>query len=189
MKKIFSLVCLISLILNVFSVQVFSMTKSEENNYLKIERKSRHLHSRLSKKYTGYEYTIKNVYNEPVILENISIWDNASDKVAYLSVKRTGARAAAETIGAGVALALPTLTLSLIGSVVAVPFIIMSNAIGNVGAGQESRRFDKKCELPVEVKDNDSVTIKTMALHKHAPSIRVTFKNPITDESMNLELK
>ncbi len=188
MKKTTSMIITFLMFFNL-SFPAFSMTKTEENDYIKIERKTRHLHSRLSKKYTGYEYTIKNVYKEPVLIENISIWDNASDKVAYLSVKRLGARASAETIAAGAALALPTLTLSLIGSIIAVPFIVVSNAAGNVGANQEAKRFDKQAELPAEIKTGNRLELKTMALHRHSPSMRVTFKNPITDESMNLELK
>ena len=188
MKKTASLIILFMMLFNI-AYPAFSMTKTEENDYLKIERKSRHLHSRLSKKYTGYEYTIKNIYNEPVTIENVSIWDNASDKVAYLSVKRLGVRASAETLAAGAALALPTLTLSLIGAVIAVPFVIVSNAAGNVGANQEAKRFDKQATLPAEIPVGSYIEFKTMALHNHHPSARVTFKNPITDENMNLELK
>lgn len=187
MKKILALFLMI-IFLSLNIPCAMATTKTEENNYLKVERKTRHLHSRLSKKYTGYEYTVKNIYNEPVEVKGISVWDNASGKVAYLSVKRTGVRAAVETMGVGVALALPTLTLSLIGSVVAVPFIIVGNQIGNIGAKQESQRFDKITEESVKLKSNEEFTVKTMALHRHAPSMRIIFVNPITDETMNLEL-
>lgn len=187
MKRVFSLLFITILLLNTL-LPVWSKTKSEENNYLRVERRTKHLHSRLSKKYTGYDYTIKNIYNEPVLLQGISIWDNANSKVAYLSVKRTGARAAVETLGTGVALALPTLTLSLIGSVVAVPFIIAGNQIGNVGASRESKRFDTSFTEAVTLAPQESVLVKTMALHRHHPSMRIIFKNPLTDENMFLEL-
>lgn len=187
MKRFLTLLLTI-ILLSSNALCVLAATKTEENNYIKIERKTRHLHSRLSKKYAGYDYTIKNIYNEPVKIQGISVWDNAGSKVAYLSVKRTGMRAAAETVGAGAALALPTLTLSLIGSVVAVPFIIAGNQIGNIGANQESQRYDKIPSEPVELKSGEELTVKTMALHRHAPSMRIIFVNPVTDEDMNMEL-
>lgn len=188
MKKYFASLFIFLMLFNI-TVPAFARTKTEENDYIKIERTTRHLHSRLSKKYTGYEYKIKNVYKEPVTIESISVWDNASGKVAYLSVKRTGARAAAETLGAGVALALPTLTISLIVSAVAVPFILIGNQIGNVGANQESHRFDKPETESVTLGHNQEIMFKTMALHRHAPSMRLVFKNPLTEENMELELK
>lgn len=187
MKKFIALV-LTMLMLSSNSLTALAATKTEKNNYIKAERKTRHLHSRLSKTYTGYDYEIKNVYNQPVKIQGISVWDNATGKVAYLSVKRTGVRAAAETLAAGTALALPTLTLSLIGAVVAVPFIIVGNQIGNVGANQEAHRYDKLHNEPVELKPNEVIKFKTMALHRHAPSARIIFVNPLTDENMELEL-
>lgn len=171
------------------AMPTYAKTKTEQNNYIKIEQTTRHLHSRLSKKYTGYEYTIKNTYKEPISIESISLWDDASGKVAYLSVKRTGLRAATETLGAGLAFALPTLTISLIASAVAVPFIIISNQIGNIGAIQESNRFDKKVLKSVKISPKEEIKFKTLALHRHAPLLRVVFKNPITDENMELDLK
>lgn len=188
MKKFFASIFVFLMFFNL-SLPSIAKTKTEENNYIKVERTTRHLHSRLSKKYTGYEYKIKNIYKEPVTIESISVWDNASGKVAYLSVKRTGARAASETLGAGVALALPTLTISLILSVVAVPFILIGNQIGNVGANQEAHRFDKPENEAVTLDPNREIVFKTMALHRHAPSMRLIFKNPLTEENMELELK
>lgn len=187
MKKFLSLLLMVAFFSS-NALSAISATKTEENNYIRAERKTRHLHSRLSKKYAGYEYTIKNIYNEPVTLKSIAVWDNANDKVAYLSVKRTGLKAAAETVGAGAAMALPTLGLSLIGSIVAVPFIIAGNQIGNIGANQEAQRYDKIPSEFVELKSGEEFTVKTMALHRHAPSMRIIFVNPITDETMNLEL-
>ena len=163
--------------------------RQEQNDYIKIEQTTRHLHSRLSKKYTGYDYTIKNIYKTPVTIQSVSVWDNANNKVAYLSVKRTGMRAATETMGVGIALALPTLCLSVVGAAVAVPFIIAGNQIGNVGANQEAHRYDKMQTEPVTLKPQEKIELKTMALHRHAPSMRIVFVNPLTDENMSLELK
>ena len=187
-KKFIALICILTLNFSM-CLKAAALTKTEENDYIKLERKTRHLHSRLSKDYTGYDYIIHNVYNEPVTIQSVSIWDNATSKVAYLSVKRTGARAAAETLGAGVALALPTLTLSLIGSVVAVPFILISNQIGNISANQEAQRYDKQLQAATTINPQESIELKTMALHRHAPSIRLIFVNPLTDENMELLLK
>lgn len=187
MKKFASLLFITLLFFNTIA-PVLSKTVSEKNDYFKIERTSRHLHSRLSKKYTGYDYSIKNIYKEPVKIESISLRDNASAKIAYLSIKRTGVRASAETLGTGLAFALPTLTVSLIASVVAVPFIIVGNTIGNIGAGQESRRFDKPAEA-VLIQPKEEIKFKTMSLHLHPPIAFVTFINPITDEVMTLDLK
>lgn len=188
MKKLLSLFCISLMLLNI-TYPAFSRTKTESNNYIKAQQTTRHLHSRLSRKYTGYDYTIKNIYKEPVTINGISIWDNAAGKVAYLSVKRTGVRASAETLGAGTALALPTLGISLVLSAVAVPFIIVGNQIGNIGANQESHRFDKMMAEPVILKPHEEITIKTMALHRHAPSMRIIFVNPLTEENMELEFK
>lgn len=168
---------------------VIAKTKTEENDYIKIHRTTRHLHSRLSKDYTGYDYTIKNIYKAPVTIQSVNIWDHASGKVAYLSVKRTGLRAAAETMGSGIALALPTLCLSVVGAAVAVPFILVGNQIGNIGANQEAKRYDKMQTEAITLNPKEEITIKTMALHRHAPSMRIVFINPLTDETMNLELK
>lgn len=187
MKKVLSIL-FISLLFFNLSLPSLAKTDSEKNDYIKIERTSRHLHSRLSKKYTGYDFTIKNVYNKPVTIQNVGIRDNASAKIAYLSIKRTGLRAASETLGVGVALALPTLTISLIGAVVAVPFIIVGNTIGNIGAGQESRRFDKSAALGI-IPPKGEMKFKAISLRLHPPITVVTFTNPITDEAMNLELK
>ncbi len=187
MKKILSGILISAMCINL-ALPAFSLTKTEQNNYIKIERKTRHLHSRLSKKYTGYEYTITNVHNAPVKISGVSVWDNATGKVAYLSVKRTGVRASLETLGAGVALALPTLGISAVVSAVAVPFIIVGNAFGNVGANRESKRFDKPVE-PCALEKKESLELKTMALRRHEPSFRVIFVNPITDENMSLELR
>ncbi len=188
MKKLLSVMFIFILCINSI-LPVTAKTKTEENDYIKINRTTRHLHSRLSKDYSGYDYTIKNIYKTPVTIQSISIWDNASGKVAYLSVKRTGLRAAAETMGAGIGLALPTLCLSVVGAAVAVPFIIVGNQIGNIGANQESKRYDKMQTEQVTLNPHEEISLKTMALHRHAPSMRIVFINPITDENMDLELK
>lgn len=187
MKKLTSLFFVFLLICNL-SLPAFAKSTSDSNNYIKITQTTKHLHSRLSKKYTGYEYTIKNVYKEPVEIDSISIRDNASGKIAYLSIKRTGGAAAVATLSTGAALALPTLTLSLIGSVIAVPFIILGNGVGNVGANQEAKRYDKQLETVV-LKPKEEVVFKTMALHRHPPLIRIMFKNPLTDEIMPFDFK
>src|SRR5574344_7103 len=188
MKKILSSI-LTFILITQLSLPALCSTKTAENNYIKAQQVTRHLHSRLSKKYTGYDYTIKNIYTQPVTIRSISIWDNASSKIAYLSVKRTGVRAAAETLGTGLALALPTLTISLIDSAVAVPFIIIGNQFGNVGAKRESKRYDKIPDSSVILAPNQEIKIKTMALRLHSPSMRIIFVNPLTDEDMNIEFK
>jgi hypothetical protein len=187
-KPVSALFVVLMLFYNAF-IPALCKTKSEQNDYIKIEQTTRHLHSRLSKKYTGYDYTIKNIYKTPVTIQSVSVWDNANNKVAYLSVKRTGMRAATETMGVGIALALPTLCLSVVGAAVAVPFIIAGNQIGNVGANQEAHRYDKMQTEPVTLKPQEKIELKTMALHRHAPSMRIVFVNPLTDENMSLELK
>ena len=188
MKKIIS-----AIILFVFCffqhLPAFSLSKTEENNYLSLKRTSKHLHSRLSKEYTGYEYELKNIYDKPINIQSISVWNNASSQIAYLSVKRTGARAAAETLSTGVALALPTLTLSLIGSVIATPFIIVGNQIGNIGANKEAKRYDKRQNSAFTIQPKEEIVFKTMALHRHKPSVKVMFTNPITDENMTLDMQ
>lgn len=188
MKKLLSLICLTVFALN-SAMPAFCGTKTEENNYLKIKRTSKHLHSRLSKEYTGYEYEIKNIYNEPVTLETVSFWDDASGQVAYASVNHSAMTTARKTLGKGLEFAIPTLTISLIGSVVVLPFAIIGNHFGNSGAKKESQRFNKQNIQPTQLKPNEEIVLKTLALRNHKPSMRLGFKNPITDEIMFLEMQ
>ncbi len=170
MKKVFSLI-LSALLVFELSLPAFSMTKTYNGENIKVERKTRHLHSRLSKKYTGYEYIITNTSNAPVTLESVTLTDNSSGHAAYNSVKRTGLGAAGETLGWGLGLVLPTLTLSLIGAVVACPFIIAGSLAGNLGAKAEGKRYDKTISQTAIVLEKKPLILKVIAPHRHAPNV------------------
>ena len=86
MKNKVIAIILLLLSFNIYS-SAFAQTISDENDYIKAVMESKELHSRLGEMYTGYECVIKNVYNKPVTIQNITVWDNANSTVAYLSVK------------------------------------------------------------------------------------------------------
>ena len=179
---------LLLLFFNIYS-SAYAQTISDENDYIKAVMDSKELHSRLGEMYTGYDCVIKNVYNKPVTIQNITIWDNANSTVAYLSVKRTSEDTAKSTIAAGKPLALPTLGLSMLASTAAVPFTLIGNKIGNSNAQKEAKHYDKIMSAKTTLEPNEQVTIKTMALKKYIPYVRITFLNPLTEENMVLELK
>lgn len=180
MKKIFTIL-LGTLLLVQLYIPALATTKEFGDSYLTVTRKTRHMHSRLSKSYTGYEYTIKGT-KTPVKIETISISDDVSGKTAYLDVRRTGAKAAAETLAWGAEFALPTLTLSLFGSIIATPFIVVGSLFGNVGANMEAKRYDKS-KLPDGTPVYDyEVTFRAIAAHHVRPTVTVLYKNPETKE-------
>lgn len=161
----------------------------DENDYLKIEKFSKPLKSRLSNVYDGYEYMIKNNYDKPVLIKRIDIWYNASGKVAYLSVKKSNKTAATETFSKGKKYASRTLGLSLIPYAFAVPFSAIMNDIGNANAEKEAEYFDKKQISDYIVNPKEKLVIKTMAMKRHSPVFKLIFVNPITDEKMEMLVK
>ncbi len=187
MKKIFLSVCVIILCIT-HTAPAFSTVKEVENNYIIAQRETKQLHSKLKTSYTGYEYAIKNIYSKPVQIQTINVWDNASATVAYLSVKTSSKQAAVNTISKGASYALPTLTLSFWGGLIASPFSAAKNSISNKNALKEAEKYDKHQIKSFELKPNETYKFKTLALSKRAPSMRVIFKNPLTDEYMNLEM-
>lgn len=161
----------------------------DENDYLQIEKTTKQLKSRLSSTYDGYEYLVKNVYAQPVIIKRIDIWYNATGKVAYLSVKKTNKTAAGETFAKGKKYAVRTLGLSLIPYAIAAPFSAICNDIGNSNAEKESEEYDKKQIVDYIIKPSEKLSIKTMAMKRHSPVFKLIFVNPITDENMEMFLK
>lgn len=183
--QIFMLICFgFNVSLPVFASQL----TSDENNYLKVTLNDKKLHSRLAQKYDGYEYTIYNVYNEPVKIQSINIWNNANAAVAYLSVKKTGKETSNNVMSKGVKYALPTLSLSVFASGAAVPFCLLSNRTGNNNAQKEAANFDTKPKEAFVINPGEKRVIKTMAMKKHSPVFNMIFLNPITDENMDFKL-
>lgn len=178
MKKTLSL-ALASTLLFYTTLPSFAQV-NKPNKFVEITRNKNHLHSRLSKRYSGYIYEVKNISQSPLKIEAISIKDNISGKSAYLSVKRTSIGASVSTLAVGTAFALPTLSLSLILSAVAVPFIVAGNAIGNTGARQEAKRYEYEALNTEELAPLETVSFKTLAPHKEAPDVDVIFINPKT---------
>lgn len=162
--------------------------KIESNNYITITREAKNLHSKLSEIYLGYEYKVKNIYNDPITIENIDIWNNANAQIAYLSVKKQNKEAAKQTLQRGLDYALPTLSTSIILSVFATPFTIVGNNCSNKNAQKEAQHYQTNPIKNYTLKPNQEITIRTMAIKKYAPLFRVIFKNPLTDEDMVLEM-
>ena len=180
MKKIFT-VLLGTLLLAQLYIPALATTKEFSDSYLTVTRKTRHLHSRLSKNYTGYEYIIRST-KTPVKIVTVSIQDDVSGKTAYREVKRTGAKVAAEALAWGTEFALPTITLSLFGSIIASPFIVIGNIAGNTGAKMEAKRYDKsKLADGTPVYDYE-VIFRAIAAHHIRPVVTVLYRNPETRE-------
>ncbi len=188
MKRFFSILLFFLIIFNC-AIPGFAALKTEENDYIKITQQSETLNSRLAQSYTGYVFTIKNIYNEPVFIKSVTFWNNANAKIAYLSVKQTDKEAASKTFQKASDIALPTLGLSYLGSLFVVPFSILSNKVGNNGVQKEAKEFDKTSLKEYTLKKNEQITLKTMVLNGHKPYFRITFKNPLTDEFMNMEMQ
>ena len=167
---------------------VFAEPVVDENNYLRVQRVTEKLHSRLAEQYNGYEYEVTNKYTMPITIQNVSLWGNASAKVAYLSVKRTGSEAIEDSRAKARDIALQTLSLSLVGNLLATPFIVVSNNIGNNFADKEAEAYDKRPYNSFIMQPDEKIVIKTMAMKKRPPSMKVSYKNPITDENMIIEL-
>ena len=187
MKKLLSYAGIFLLIL-LYTLPAAASIEEEENNYLYAQRESIPLHSRLSDLYTGYEFTIKNIYSKPVTIKSINVWDNASAKVAYLSAQKSSKEAAVNTIKNAAAYTLPTLTLSLFCGIIAAPFSAAVNSIANKNALKESEKYDIPQIKQFELQPGKTYKFKTLALNKHTPSMRLIYVNPLTDENMNLEI-
>ncbi len=187
MKKILSSICIIFFCIT-FCSAAFATVKEAENNYLIAQRETTELHSKLKNIYTGYEYTIKNIYTKPLQIQSINIWDNASGTVAYLSVKTGSKQAAFDTISKGASYIVPTLTLSFWGGLIAAPFSAAKNSFSNKRALNESEKYNTPQITSFELKPNETYKFKILSLSKRPPSMRIIFKNPLTDENMNLEI-
>lgn len=184
------IICLLSLAFTFLFASNISYAEPvvDENNYLRVQRVTEKLHSRLVEQYNGYEYEITNKYTMPITIQAVSLWGNASAKVAYLSVKRTGSEAIELSREKARDIALQTLSLSLVGNILATPFVVLSNNIGNNGANKEAELYDKRPYNSFVMQPDEKIIIKTMAMKKRPPSMKVTYKNPITDENMNIEI-
>lgn len=186
MKKILALLCISALSLG-FSAPAFSISHHKDDNFINVTKKTKHLRSRLSKEYTGYVYTIENISDEPVYIENISTKDTLTSDAAYLSVKRSSLSTGAKTIGTGLVYAIPTITLSLFGSVILAPIKMVGNTCGNIGAKQEGKRYDI-APASATLNPGESVTVKTLAVHRHAPEINVLYKTEKNNDLTHFDL-
>ncbi|MDD3593183.1 MAG: hypothetical protein PHX18_00985 [Candidatus Gastranaerophilales bacterium] len=173
MKKIFAV--FLVLILN-FYIALPGLAISETDN-LQIQKKSHHLHSRLSKTYVGEVYKIKNSSSAPVTLETIALHDVVSGKAAYFSVRRTAIKQTMVVLGTGLALAIPTLFISAIISVIAVPFVVVGNFCGNRGADMEGARYSKNTELEeaLVLQPGEVYEIKTLKARGTTPKLSVIY--------------
>lgn len=185
-KRLLFIICLI--FFSYTTMPVFAVSNFDENNYLLLQETNLKLKSNLSNDYNAYSYVLLNKYDKPVVIQNVYIWNNSNGKVAYLSTKQNSKELVNNVINQGKKYALPTFSLSLFGSVFAVPFVAVKNHIANNKMEKEANDFVILQKFPLELKPNQKLTMKTLALNKHHPSIRVVFVNPITDENMSLQL-
>src|SRR5574344_145645 len=183
MKKFLSLFCL-SVFICTMAMPSFA---SDHDDYIKINKDTMHLRSRLSKQYTGFGYSIKNISNEDICIETISLKDSVTGQAAYLSLKRSSLAEAAGTIGTGLVYALPTLTLSLWGSIILAPIKMIGNSLGNTGAKQEGKRYDTAIPTQLTLKPNNSVKIKTLGVHRNPPTITIIYKPASAVDVMTFE--
>lgn len=158
------------------------------DDYLKLNKNANHMHSRLSKEYTGYIYTLENISSTPVEILSVSLENTLTGEAAYRSVKRSSLAAGAKTIGTGLAYALPTLTLSLWGSILAAPVAMIGNSFGNAGAKQEGKRYD----VPAQTKTlppNSEIKFRTIAVTHHPPKVKILYKISGAEDLMTFEYK
>ena len=187
-RKLIKLFLILTFGLNIIQPVIAGQIAYDENNYVKVTLNEKKLHSRLAQKYDGYEYTIHNIYNEPVKIQSINIWNNANAAVAYLSVKQSGKETAGSVMKKGLKYAVPTLSLSVIATGAAVPFCVFGNRTGNNNAQKEALNFDTKPKESFILQAGEKRIVKTMAMKKHSPVFTMIFLNPITDENMDFRL-
>lgn len=185
MKKFITIILLITFILGSYMP---AYANKKDDNFVMISKNTKHLRSRLSKEYTGYVYKVKNISEEPLYIEGVTMQDNLTGEAAYLSVKRSSTALAAKRIGGGLVYALPTLTLSLIISVIIMPFEMIGNSFGNTGAKQEGKRYTSTFN-PQTLKAGETVIIKTIAVHRHAPSVNILYKKANDIDYTKFEFK
>ncbi len=178
MRKMLSMLIILMFILNC-QTQSFG----SEQNFLDITRKDKRLRSRLSQNYTGHLYQIRNISSEPISLVDISLSENVNSKTAYLSVDRSPLGVSLDALSVGSALALPTLSTSLILSAVSIPFVITANNIGNINAKKESEKYSQELETSI-LQPNESVRFLTLSKKGDSPIINVTFKTPDNYETI-----
>jgi len=63
----------------------------------------------------------------------------------------------------------------LIGSIIVAPFAMIANTCGNIGAKQDSRRYDKRISSCV-LKAHSDIQLKTIGVKHHKPTITVIYK-------------
>lgn len=187
MKKL-ALVTTLTLLFLMPKGNALAETTNVSNNNIQIIQSSRHLHSRLSKSYTGFVYKIKNKSTKPIYIEKIQLQNNANSQVATLSLHRTTGESYKNTIKTGAKYALPSLTLSLWGSIIVSPFVAIGNETGNLNLQKEAEKYDKQPKFPRTIQPQETIIIKTMSLTPHKPFLRVFYKNPLTEETMQMEL-
>jgi len=182
MKKFLALLIIICVNMLYF-IPAFADTQDE---YIKINRDYKHMGSRMHKEYKGCIYKITNISDQQIEIAGISLEDNLTSDAAYSTIKRSSIGQGLKIIGTGLAFALPTLTISLIGSVVVAPFAMISNSIGNIGAKQDAKRYDKKIEKAI-LSSGESAELKTIITKHKAPSITVFYK--VANDLETKELK
>lgn len=187
MKLKFSIM-LVALQFLIFSLCANSGTVSTENNYLQISRQDKQLHSRLAEKYMGYEYLIKNKYNEPIQINQVFLRKNATAQIAYLSIKIPEQDIKNNAYEKAKENSIKTLGLSYVTTFITLPIKQMKNNKGNNKALKEAEKFDKKPTQTTTLEPNQAFEIKTMALKRYKPILNIFYKNPLTDETMKLEL-
>ena len=145
------------------------------NDDIQIKINRNHTHSRLSKEYDAYIFNINNISNFPISIQAISLEKSTSGTAASESVQRSSIAAGGKTILTGLAYAIPTLTLSLWGSIIAAPFQMLGNSFGNIGAKQEGNRYDVMPVMPLILNPNDFCEVKTLGVKHHEVKIRVLY--------------
>lgn len=183
MKKILSVLLLLSIC---FCIPVKCLAKTIQNEDLSITANRNRTHSRLSKDYDGYIYHLTNKTNGTITLQSITMEDSTSGLAAAKGVQKSSLGIGAKTIADGVLWALPTLTLSIWGSIILAPVKMVSNSFGNVGAKQEGKRYDRKPEFPYTLNNCETVEIRALGVRHHNIKFKVLYNT--ADDSTIKEL-
>lgn len=146
------------------------------DNYLTVEKQSKHLGSRLNKSFEGYKYKITNSSDSKIEIVTVSIENYLSGDVAYSEVDKSSIGIGLKTLGEGMLHAVPTLTLSLICGVVATPIKMVGNSVGNIGAKLESVKYDSKPIEQLILEPNQTVELKILGFKRaKKPIIKIYY--------------
>ncbi len=143
------------------------------------------LHSRLSKVYTGYQYTVTNKNPFEIDILSGQITDGINGQMGYLNVEKSSAAAIGATIGGGFVLGIVSLGITFLVALIATPFIYAGNHAANKKARNESLAYPNQVEIGM-LNSGESININTLVPIGQNPKLKLTFREFKTKEIYSL---